>query len=899
MNILDALKRLRDDIKTWVTNNLNALNAKIDEKTIPIDSELNSTSTNPVQNKAITNAINNIPRFSGSYNDLTDAPDISEDDSGNMIIADESGNIIFKADADGIHTTAVSLNGEAAASEKYVDEAIANIDIPEVDFTGYATETYVDNKVADLVNSAPEALNTLGELAAALENHEDAYDALLETVGGKATHADLENLKEELSESITAEAEDWKVVDSDGNIIFSVDASGAHTTNLTLNGEEAATESYVNESLATKQPIGDYALKSEIPEVSPAIIDVIELPTENIKEDVYYRKLIGSPVRNQVVRSEYTCHCVESLPPAGLPAMNLELTGGHVYYNVGDGELYGYVDDILSIGLNVPSGWYPAATLLGALGYSYSGTITDIMDDPIDDSFRLLLIYTIYSYKEGVWTAQKTIGWMGNGTFAEIFNHPSNSASGFASHAEGESSHAEGDCSHAEGYDSYAEGKRSHAEGSHSHAEGFASHAEGESSHAEGRFSHAEGYYSYAEGESSHAEGESSRAEGYASHAEGYDSYAEGSHSHAEGCYSYAEGESSHAEGKNSCAEGDYSHAEGCGETLYRQISGDANATVYTIDSINGIRIGSLVRYTPTGDDHIDGCIAKIIFIDKVNSTITLNRTISEDVALNNVYVYIYLSTMTLGTAAHVEGWGNIATGKAQHVQGEYNIVDPEYDVNNNDKRAKYAHIVGNGSDEDNRSNAHTLDWSGNGWFAGEVYVGGTGQNDSAAVKLAKMSDIPSTEGLATESYVNSAVASLVNSAPEVLNTLDELAAALGDDPNFATTVVTELGKKANTEDLGALATKDSLTASEVGALSKDTPLFSGDYNDLENAPDISEDDSGDLIIADKDGNIIFRSNGNGFETVNLTVQNITINGKTIQEMIQDYVNEAILGGAW
>jgi hypothetical protein len=52
-------------------------------------------------------------------------------------------------------------------------------------------------------------------------------------------------------------------------------------------------------------------------------------------------------------------------------------------------------------------------------------------------------------------------------------------------------------------------------------------------------------------------------------------------------------------------------------------------------------------------------------------------------------------------------------------------------------------------------------------------------------------------------------------------------------------------------------------------------------------------------FIADKDGNIIFRSNGDGFETVNLTVQNITINGMTIQEMIKEYVDETILGGEW
>ena len=148
-----------------------------------------------------------------------------------MVVADESGNIIFKADADGIHTTAVSLNGEAAASEKYVDEAIANIDIPEADFTGYATEDFVTSVV--------------------------------------------ESAKEELSESITAEAENWKVVDSNGNIIFSVDNAGAHTTNLTLNGEEAATKTYVDEAIGDIQfPETDftgYATEQYVDEAIAAI----------------------------------------------------------------------------------------------------------------------------------------------------------------------------------------------------------------------------------------------------------------------------------------------------------------------------------------------------------------------------------------------------------------------------------------------------------------------------------------------------------------------------------------------------------------------------------------------------------------------------------------------------
>jgi hypothetical protein len=51
--------------------------------------------------------------------------------------------------------------------------------------------------------------------------------------------------------------------------------------------------------------------------------------------------------------------------------------------------------------------------------------------------------------------------------------------------------------------------------------------------------------------------------------------------------------------------------------------------------------------------------------------------------------------------------------------------------------------------------------------------------------------------GYATESYVTTAIANLVDSAPGTLDTLNELAAALGDDPNFATTVTNSIATKA------------------------------------------------------------------------------------------------------
>lgn len=50
---------------------------------------------------------------------------------------------------------------------------------------------------------------------------------------------------------------------------------------------------------------------------------------------------------------------------------------------------------------------------------------------------------------------------------------------------------------------------------------------------------------------------------------------------------------------------------------------------------------------------------------------------------------------------------------------------------------------------------------------------------------------------LSTTAYVEAAIAALVSSSPAALDTLNELAAALGDDPNFATTMTNALAAKA------------------------------------------------------------------------------------------------------
>lgn len=159
------------------------------------------------------------------------------------------------------------------------------------------------------------------------------------------------------------------------------------------------------------------------------------------------------------------------------------------------------------------------------------------------------------------------------------------------------------------------------------------------------------------------------------------------------GHYSFTNGEritasgiSSHAEGQCTKALGDYSHAEGG----FTEASGNTSHAE-----------GSFTK--ALGDySHAEG-----------------NETIAS------------------GSTSHAEGDNTVAASQYQHVQGQYNIEDTEN---------KYAHIVGNGKYE-NRSNAHTLDWEGNAWFAGKLTQEGTPTEDKDLITKKyvddKISNIP------------------------------------------------------------------------------------------------------------------------------------------------------------
>lgn len=166
--------------------------------------------------------------------------------------------------------------------------------------------------------------------------------------------------------------------------------------------------------------------------------------------------------------------------------------------------------------------------------------------------------------------------------------------------------------------------------------------------------------------------------------AEGSGTVAKGRASHAEGAYSQALQDGTHVEGYGTKATGYWSHAEG-EMTIVSSYASHAEGSYCTLP--NGQkRYGTASGYA----SHIEGggCLA------------TGSCSHAEG-----------LATTVNGAQSHAEGRYTIASSGAQHVEGIANIEDTE---------DKYIHIAGNGT-FDAPSNAYTLDWDGNGWFAGAV----------------------------------------------------------------------------------------------------------------------------------------------------------------------------------
>lgn len=182
--------------------------------------------------------------------------------------------------------------------------------------------------------------------------------------------------------------------------------------------------------------------------------------------------------------------------------------------------------------------------------------------------------------------------------------------------------------------------------------------ADGKFGAAFGHYTKADGYASFADGYGSQA-GDGETSPSYYSHAD-EDNVLEGYFTHAEGNGTWAKGVGSHAEGFNTRAFSQYTHAEGYETSAngrYSHVEGRETKTVSgaLCAHAEGYKTGASGRYA-----HAEGYLSKAI-----------------------------------GKASHASGIGSEAREEAQTVIGKYNTDS-----------ADALFIVGNGADEDNRSNA-------------------------------------------------------------------------------------------------------------------------------------------------------------------------------------------------
>lgn len=173
----------------------------------------------------------------------------------------------------------------------------------------------------------------------------------------------------------------------------------------------------------------------------------------------------------------------------------------------------------------------------------------------------------------------------------------------------------------------------------------------------------------------SHAEGSNTQARAVAAHAEGSNTIASGSASHAENKNTTSSGTYSHAEGDTSVASGNTSHAEGG----------------------NTVASGSFA--------HSEGSWSQAIG----------NNSHTEG---QGCYAY--------GFAAHAQNDHTVARGQGQTTIGAFNVEQGSTTKADTD----YALIIGNGTDNEHRSNALAIQWDGN-----VVFQDGSKQN-SASISI-------------------------------------------------------------------------------------------------------------------------------------------------------------------
>ena len=401
----------------------------------------------------------------------------------------------------------------------------------------------------------------------------------------------------------------------------------------------------------------------------------------------------------------------------------------------------------------------------------------------------------------------------GSGTYAYGYSSHAEGAGTFVysnqSHVEGSGNHVYDQAAHVEGAGNCVSSFASHVEGTGNVAipKATMSHTEGSGNFNYGHQTHAEGAGNTVSGEESHVEGAGNNIHGPKTHGEGGGNTAYGLGSHVEGKHNVAVGFGHHAEGFYNIvgasstpnyfsANSTYSVGDIVAiNALYNSYNEENTNFLYRCTVAPGqIQAGSGVEIiTPTSwnssSTYAAGSVVYrqlnyyrcyLIFyatkaasgnddplLNANNSWSLIKNILSPMLGTTSSGYYLLdvatqspskVAKIAQGTtispmwepvatnlSAHVEGYKNIALGDYQHVQGKFNVAD-----------STKAFIIGNGTATDARSNALTVDWSGNMTIAGDLTTGVT-LNTTAQTLGAAINEIsvrvpapPTTDGTYT-----------------------------------------------------------------------------------------------------------------------------------------------------
>lgn len=301
----------------------------------------------------------------------------------------------------------------------------------------------------------------------------------------------------------------------------------------------------------------------------------------------------------------------------------------------------------------------------------------------------------------------------------------------------GEDSVSIGHLNEASGTYTVALGSSNAAKGYYSTAIGRGCLAEGDQSVAMGSYSRTAGEMSVAMGSQcsamvggSVAMGDHTTANGYGAVASGYKTYAGWGAAHAEGRDTQAvNGDGAHAEGYNTYAKGQGAHSEGIGYLYFNQDGTldeerSTGFTLYQASHVEGYNCKITAKFGGNGA-HAEGY-----------------ETIADSDGSHAEGYYTYARgssgchaegyrTQALGSnGSHAEGYQTIAASNSQHVFGKCNIEDAQ---------STYVEIVGNGTADNARSNARTLDWNGNEQLTGNLTINYNGHEINVGQALSQL----------------------------------------------------------------------------------------------------------------------------------------------------------------